>query len=106
MAKVNVNTGTREELVDVAGLRPELADAIVKFRGKHGSITSADVLEEVPGVGSATLEQLLHMRRTANELFGAGAYTWSAAGVGYPGEFHLAATALMLGGHVRVGLER
>ena len=28
MAKVNVNTGTREELVDVAGLRPELADAI------------------------------------------------------------------------------
>jgi competence protein ComEA len=58
MAKVNVNTGTREELVDVAGLRPELADAILKFRGKHGSITSADVLEEVPGVGSATLEQL------------------------------------------------
>ncbi len=58
MAKVNVNTADREELVDVAGLRPDLADAIVKFRGKHGSITSVDVLEEVPGVGSATLEQL------------------------------------------------
>ena len=25
--------------------------------------------------------------------------------MGYPGQFHLAATALMLGGHMRVGLE-
>jgi competence ComEA-like helix-hairpin-helix protein len=56
--KVNVNTATREELVDVAGLRPDLADAIVKFRGKQGPITSADELEEVSGVGPATLEQL------------------------------------------------
>ena len=32
-------------------------------------------------------------------------FTWSAAGVGYPGQFHLAAAALMIGGHMRVGLE-
>ena len=38
-------------------------------------------------------------------LFGADGFTWSAAGVGYPAQFHLAATALMLGGHIRVGLE-
>jgi uncharacterized protein (DUF849 family) len=38
-------------------------------------------------------------------LFGADGFTWSAAGVGYPAQFHLAATSLMLGGHVRVGLE-
>jgi uncharacterized protein (DUF849 family) len=59
----------------------------------------------VLGANAATIDQLVHMRRTAIELFGAGAFTWSAAGVGYPGEFHMAATALMLGGHVRVGLE-
>ena len=58
MAKVSVNTATREELVDVTGLRPELADAIVKFRGKHGPITSAEELEQVQGIGPATLEQL------------------------------------------------
>jgi uncharacterized protein (DUF849 family) len=46
----------------------------------------------------------MHMRRTATELFGDD-YTWSAAGVGYPAEFHLAAMCLMLGGNVRVGLE-
>jgi uncharacterized protein (DUF849 family) len=59
----------------------------------------------VLGANAASIDQLIHMRRTANELFGAGSFTWSAAGVGYPGQFHLAATALMLGGHMRVGLE-
>jgi uncharacterized protein (DUF849 family) len=59
----------------------------------------------VLGANAATLEQLLHMHRTATSLFGADGFTWSAAGVGYPAEFHLAATSLMLGGHVRVGLE-
>ena len=57
----------------------------------------------VVGANAASIEQLVHMHRTATSLF--GDFTWSAAGVGYPGEFHMAATALMLGGHVRVGLE-
>jgi uncharacterized protein (DUF849 family) len=59
----------------------------------------------VLGANAGTVEQLLHMRRTAETLFGAEGFTWCAAGVGYPAEFHLAATSLMLGGHVRVGLE-
>jgi uncharacterized protein (DUF849 family) len=58
----------------------------------------------VLGANAATIEQLVHMRRTAISLFG-DEFTWCAAGVGYPAEFHLAATALMMGGHVRVGLE-
>jgi uncharacterized protein (DUF849 family) len=58
----------------------------------------------VLGANAATLEQLVHMHRTAVTLFGSE-FTWSAAGVGYPAEFHLAAAALMMGGHVRVGLE-
>ena len=59
----------------------------------------------VLGANAATLDQLVHMHRTAVSLFGADAFTWCAAGVGYPAEFHLAAAALMCGGHVRVGLE-
>jgi uncharacterized protein (DUF849 family) len=59
----------------------------------------------VLGANAATIEQLLHMHRTATALFGEQGFTWSAAGVGYPGEFHMAAAALMLGGHIRVGLE-
>jgi uncharacterized protein (DUF849 family) len=59
----------------------------------------------VTGANAATIEQLMHMHRTAVGLFGADGFTWSAAGVGYPAQFHLAATSLMLGGHIRVGLE-
>jgi uncharacterized protein (DUF849 family) len=59
----------------------------------------------VLGANAATMEQLVHMRRTAISLFGEERFTWSAAGVGYPAEFHLAAAALIMGGHVRVGLE-
>jgi 3,5-dioxohexanoate:acetyl-CoA acetone transferase len=58
----------------------------------------------VLGANAANLEQLVHMHRTATTLFGSD-FTWSTAGVGYPAEFHLAAAALIMGGHVRVGLE-
>lgn len=59
----------------------------------------------VLGANAAEPDQLLHMLRTAQRLFGAEEFTWSAAGVGYPGEFNMAALSLMLGGNVRVGLE-
>ena len=102
------------ELFREAGTKPELETYDVGHLYNVAHLLEQELLDPplhiqfvlgVLGANAATLEQLLHMRRTANELFGAGTYTWSAAGVGYPGEFHLAATALMLGGHVRVGLE-
>src|SRR4051812_20718232 len=55
MAKPNVNTANRAELVE-AGVRAELADEILKRRRK-GAV-SLEALEEVSGVGPATLEQL------------------------------------------------
>ena len=63
IAKVNVNKASREELVEVAGLRPVVAEAVLKARGKHhGRIPNVDALREslreVRGVGSATLDQL------------------------------------------------
>ncbi|MBV9809303.1 MAG: 3-keto-5-aminohexanoate cleavage protein [Solirubrobacterales bacterium] len=59
----------------------------------------------VLGANAASLPQLVHVHATAQSLFGADGFTWSAAGVGYPAQFHLAASSLMLGGHIRVGLE-
>ena len=44
----------------------------------------------VMGANAATIDQFMHMRRTATDLFGED-LTWSAAGVGYPAEYHLAA---------------
>ena len=36
MAKVNVNSATRDEFVEIAGLKPQVADAILKLRTEHG----------------------------------------------------------------------
>ena len=58
MAKVNVNSASREDLVNVAGLRPDVADAVLEYRRKHHRIADAQALEELPGVGPATVEQL------------------------------------------------
>jgi len=48
-------------------------------------------------------EDVLHMRRTADRLFG-DAYQWSVLGAGR-NQLAIAAQAAAMGGHVRVGLE-
>jgi len=58
MSKLNVNMATREELAEVAGLRPELAQAIVKLRDERGKLGNIEELDALQGVGPATLEQL------------------------------------------------
>jgi uncharacterized protein (DUF849 family) len=54
------------------------------------------------GIGTA-IEDLLHMKRTADRLFG-DAYRWSVLGAGR-NQTPLTTTAAILGGNVRVGLE-
>lgn len=56
------------------------------------------------GIG-ADVESILHLKQTADRLIGAENYVWSVIGCGYPAEFNVAAMAIMMGGHVRVGLE-
>src|SRR4051794_38027396 len=63
MAKLDLNEATREELVDVAGLRPFVAEAVLKARDEHGGAIAGigalkDALGEVRGIGPATLDQL------------------------------------------------
>ena len=50
-------------------------------------------------------EQIVHMKRTADELLGKGTYEWQIIGIGYPAQFHTAAMAIIMEGHCRVGLE-
>jgi uncharacterized protein (DUF849 family) len=54
------------------------------------------------GIGSHP-EEVLHMRRTADRLFGTD-YRWSVLGAGRA-QMPIAAMAAAMGGHVRVGLE-
>ena len=80
----------------------------LSFLAKQGIVKSPYWIQFVLGVLgglAATPRDLMVMKETADRLFGAENYRWSVTGVGYPMEFDLAATAIIMGGHVRVGLE-
>ncbi len=59
----------------------------------------------VLGGSMATPYELMHLQTETQRFLGAGNFTWSVIGVGYPAEFHLGAVAMAMGGHVRVGME-
>ncbi len=56
------------------------------------------------GIG-ANIDEVVHMKQTADRLLGADNYIWSVIGAGYPAEFNLATLGIMMGGHARVGFE-
>lgn len=55
---VELNRATVEELMELPGIGPVLAERIVAFREQHGPFTSVEDLLQVPGIGEATLEAL------------------------------------------------
>jgi len=57
-ALVNVNTADPTALETLNGVGEVLAAAIVTYREEHGPFTSVDQLEEVPGIGPSTLEEI------------------------------------------------
>jgi competence protein ComEA len=56
--QVNINTADATALETLNGVGEVLAAAIVTYRDEHGPFTSVDQLEEVPGIGPSTLEEL------------------------------------------------
>src|SRR3954453_20159850 len=63
VTKIDLHEATREQLVGDAGLRPLVADAVLKARDERGGGIAdigalKDALGEVKGIGPATLDQL------------------------------------------------
>ena len=56
------------------------------------------------GIG-ANVDEVVHMKQTADRLLGGDNYIWSVIGAGYPAEFNLATLGIIMGGHARVGFE-
>ena len=80
----------------------------LKFLEKEGLVKPPYWIQFVLGVMGALAANprtLITMLDTAERLFGAENFRWSVIGVGYPAEFHMATMGIMMGGHVRVGLE-
>ena len=57
-ALVNMYTADEPTLETLNGVGPVLAAAIIQYRTEHGPFASIDQLDEVSGIGPATLEDL------------------------------------------------
>lgn len=57
-ALVHVNSATQEELETLPEIGPSLAQAIIQYRTEHGPFNSLENLDQVPGIGTATLEKI------------------------------------------------
>lgn len=58
---VNVNTATEAELVQLPGIGPSKAQAILKLRARMGSFSRVENLLRVRGIGRKTLQKLRPM---------------------------------------------
>ena len=54
--KININTATATELVNIKGVGDKTAEKIVKYREEHGKFKSMDSLTNVKGVGAKVVE--------------------------------------------------
>ena len=101
MMKEN-NTKPEFELYDVGHLYN------LNFLVRRGIIKFPVWLQFVTGILGgigANIDEVVHMKQTADRLLGANNYVWSVIGAGYPAEFNLATLGIMMGGHARVGFE-
>jgi competence protein ComEA len=57
-AKVHLSTATAEQLDEIDGLGPTLAERIVEYRDANGGFRSIDELAEVEGIGEKRLAAL------------------------------------------------
>lgn len=58
LTKVNINSGTKEELMAINGIGNTIAAAIIEYRVEHGSFTYLEQIMNVKGIGKATFENL------------------------------------------------
>jgi competence protein ComEA len=57
-ATVDINTADATALEALPGVGPSIAQAIVEWREANGQFASVDELEDVPGIGPATLAEI------------------------------------------------
>jgi competence protein ComEA len=65
---IDLNTAEQQELAQVPGVGPKLAEAISDYRRLHGRFKSVDELKDVRGVGPITFEKIRNHFRVSSPL--------------------------------------
>lgn len=55
---VNINNADKELLIQLPGIGPKTAEAIISYRNSNGKFKSVNQLTEVKGIGDKTLAKL------------------------------------------------
>ena len=55
---ISLGSAEQADLETIDGIGPVTAADIIAFRDEHGGISSIDELDEIPGIGPATIESL------------------------------------------------
>ena len=55
---INLNTCTKEELMEIDGIGDARAEAIIAYREKLGGYTSVEQLKDISGIGDKTFEKI------------------------------------------------
>ena len=56
MEKININTASLEELQQIAGIGPQLAQKVIDYREASGPFQKAEDIMKIKGIGSKLFE--------------------------------------------------
>ena len=59
--KININVASEQQLDQLPGIGPALAQAIVQFRKEHGYFAYPEHLIRVPGISKTIMQSLLEL---------------------------------------------
>ena len=62
--RLDINSATKAQLMELPGIGEILAEEIIAYRSKNGSFESVDDLILVEGIGEKKLSQIEHMIKT------------------------------------------
>ena len=54
---ININTASKDELTELTGVGPKIADRIIEYRKTHGGFSSKEEILNVKGIGEKIFEK-------------------------------------------------